>query len=136
MTVEEGSKPSLEELRHFGVKGMKWGLRRGSSDGGPGRLRSAAAQALTDESRRRATATQIGGKAGTFGYNFLRGLVIPSLPGTAKTAERQKAAAKRILSGKTKATDIIRVIGNLTPMDLYITTSLKPGARGYDGKKS
>lgn len=136
MIVEGEPKPSLEELRHFGVKGMKWGLRRGSSETGVGRVRAAAAQSLMDESRRRATASQIGGKAGTFGYNFLRGLIIPSIPGTAKTAERQKAAAKRILSGKTQAKDILRVLGNLTPADLFITTTLKPGARGYDGKKS
>lgn len=129
-------KPSPADLRHVGVKGMKWGIRRGSSETGVGRIRAAAAQSLLDESRRRASAAEIAGKPGTFAYNLARSIIIPSLPGTAKTAERQKAAAERILAGKTKASDILRVIGNLTPVDLFITTKPKTGARGYDGKKS
>jgi hypothetical protein len=32
--VGQEDKPSLEELKHFGVKGMKWGVHRSESSGG------------------------------------------------------------------------------------------------------
>ena len=142
----KGMRPE-DALIHFGVKGMQWGIRKGKSKTGVGRIRAASAQSLMDESRRRNTVAnpKRAGFVTRRAYGALRGSQF-NVPGaivggvrTASsqrtTARRQQAAAKRVLAGKTTASDLMRVLRNVTVADLIIKTSIKPGATGYDGTR-
>lgn len=122
-----------DDLAHFGVKGMKWGVRRGREKTGVGRIRGAAAQSLRDEARRRNTASKLGFLS-SHAYGLTKGNPLRGKRGQAKVARKQEEAAARILAGKTKARDLLRVLGQETLLfDLAVTTTVRPGARQQDG---
>lgn len=104
-----------EMLAHYGIVGMKWGIRRGKSKTGVSRVRAAAAQGLLDEARRRRTT----GSRRIVG-DFYSGR---SSHTQVSVAKKQEAAAKRILAGKQTTMDVLRAVRNTTLADLVITTT-------------
>lgn len=133
MNIVGQDKPSLDELAHYGIKGMKWGIRRGAEKSGIGRIRGAASQALMDEARRRNTASRLG-FAGSHVYGAFKGNPLRGKRGQARVARKQMAAAERVRTGKTKTMDFLRAAKNIRMLDLVITTTPRKGATGYDGK--
>ena len=113
-------KPSLDDISHFGVIGMKWGIRRSKAKSGVGIIRGAAAQSLQDSARRRRSATE--GRIKNAANNVIRGR-LRTRKGNRNTAAKQEAAAKRILAGQTTVRDFLRASGHLSPLDLGIATT-------------
>ena len=115
-------KPSLEEaLVHFGVIGMKWGIRKPPKGrgvvGGAGKIvRDASVQSLRDANFRRARRRNLGAR-------FVPGYSQLSKFNQANLARSQR----RIQTGQTRAIDVLRVSRHLTYGDLLIkTTPIKP----------
>lgn len=131
MKIYGEEKPSLDYIAHFGVKGMKWGVRRNAEKSGVGRIRGAAAQSLKDSARRRNTAARLGRVASLVAP---LGLMPHTRAGQRRIASRQQAAAQRILAGQTRVMDFLRVTRNMSVLDLAITTTPRRGATGYDGQ--
>ena len=118
-------KPATPEeaLAHFGVKGMQWGVRRSAKkSGGVGHIRGAASQSLFDAARRRRSAASSFGK--NLAYNAAAGR-IRTRKGNLKVAQRQEAAARRILAGKTTVKDFLRADAHMSLADLVIKTTPK-----------
>lgn len=113
-------KPSIEDLAHFGVVGMKWGVRRSEKKTGVGRVRAAAAQSLQDSARRRRSASK---NSFRNALNNVARVHLRTKKGNRKTAAKQEAAAKRILAGQTTVRDFLRASGHLNLLDLGITTT-------------
>lgn len=112
MQDEKPSTP-MAALAHFGVIGMRWGVRKGNK----GRLRAASAQGLRDAQFRKARRRHYG-----------MGIVNPTYGPVSKFNQRRLAASqKRIQEGKTRGWDVVRAARYLTVADLLIkTTPVKP----------
>lgn len=101
MTVQyDEGKPSLDELAHFGVKGMKWGTRRQKRLDRVSRVASGKGS-FTDKVRVFSTETS----PASFAYNG-------GLKGAAASRKRELAARKkRIQAGKASVADFLALHG-------------------------
>lgn len=121
MTFLDEEKPSLDELMHYGVRGMKWGVR---SSGGRARgvlldqnQRSTAILTRARENRAKGVLEKvdrtlaIGLSGGKKNYN-------QGLDHSLSLLAMQK---KRLETGRLSAGDILRLIGTTSPVDLLIS---------------
>lgn len=108
-------------LAHFGIKGMKWGVRRDST-GFKGRAKSAAIEKL--DNRITANKALASGKGKLRDYQsegFHRGIGALSKNRAAKTATKLEARKKRIETGKASVMDSIKAYGNVGLASLAIS---------------
>lgn len=116
-------KPSLEELAHYGIRGMKWGVRRGG-------LGDRFKGALADRNQQTtAILTRAREKRGaSVGERIGRGIGV-GLHGGTERYNRQvdkglgalKDQKKRLESGKLKVGDYLELIGTTTILDLMVS---------------
>lgn len=110
MRIVQDEKPSPDELAHYGVKGMRWGVRREGSLGE--RFKGALAdrnQRRTDRLNRKQPTTRMGK--------------------IAKEADLREAKAQRqrLKSGKLKVTDYLEMAGTVSVLDLMYKPSNSKG---------
>lgn len=124
-------------LEHYGVKGMKWGVRRaratkvvdsGLRGGRKERLIRGGAQKEQSRKARngkRVAAALLGGPPGLIAYNSL------SAPLNAKSSAKMKTQSARMLAGKTVAVSLLTTpLGGL----MYYQMSAKAPGYGLDKK--
>lgn len=104
-----------KELTHYGVKGMKWGVRKGRT--GDLHLR-----AMRNE-RVAAGKGSLVDKAVTLGGSSVANLVVNrGLKGeAARRAADKRGQIERLATGKAKATDIIRAYGTISVSSLALS---------------
>ena len=120
-------KPSLEEvLEHHGIKGMKWGVRRGG-------LRSRVKGAADDQFQRRITTARAVASGNAKGRDRLRSTLSTV---TGFTQSKKLAATRvsklekrqqRVAAGEAKVGDILSVIGHTSITDLAVSRRDKRG---------
>lgn len=118
-TVVGQDKPSLDELTHHGVKGMKWGVRNVARGTGQAyvdrhqpalqRLEKVASGTAGKGTKARVALTQV-----TVGQLATRGLKGAS----AKNAERLAGHLERVQSGHLKGKDILALYGGIRLSDI------------------
>jgi hypothetical protein len=101
-----------EDLKHYGVKGMKWGVRK---------ARTAQLDARASRNERVASGKgSLVDKAITLGGSSTARLVTSG--GLKKEAARRaadkRAQIERLGTGKAKVTDVLRAYGTVSVMDL------------------
>lgn len=104
-----------EALAHFGVIGMKWGVRRGGVKPSAlgKRVKDSSIQALRDAQFRKARRRK-----------YLPGHLVPGYNQVSRfNQKRLKGAEDRIKTGHTRAMDVLRVARYLTYADLFIKTT-------------
>lgn len=121
--IQDTDKPPLGELAHYGIRGMKWGVRRGG-------LRSRFKGALADRNQQHtAILTRARENRGaSVGERFGRRIGV-KLAGGADRYNKNvdsnlkvlKDQRKRIESGKLKALDILEGLTSVTIGDLVIS---------------
>lgn len=110
-----------EFLEHFGVKGQKWGVRRGKSKTGVSRARGA-----TIDRNDRMIANINASKAGTK-YKVSTKAVAAVIGKERQTANQNnmirdlKAQNKRLKTGELHVADRLKVIGGTSLFDLGIS---------------
>lgn len=116
VTFDEG-KPSLDELEHYGTKGMKWGVRKNSLRGQALNAKRSRLKALDPK---KATWRE---KVNTPGIKAMRegGYEKAALKRRKETIDRQA----RVLQGKAKASEVLREIGNLSLIDIANRKKMK-----------
>lgn len=106
------------ELIHYGVKGMKWGVRKahtGTLNKGASRLERVASGkgSLRD-------------KIGAAGTSSVYGLAKRGLKGnSAFRAEKLRAEEKRLATGKAKVRDVLRAYGSANLVTLALAAHKK-----------
>lgn len=115
MIVNDSDKPSLDELAHYGVKGMKWGTRRGITDVHLNKVNKITTR-LDKVADGTATRRQ---KIGTALYTPIPQLVTSGLKGSAKeNSEFLKGHASRVANGEKNARDFLMLYGSVSLTDL------------------
>jgi hypothetical protein len=113
MILNDVNPPLEDVVEHFGVRGMKWGVRKGPIIGG--RVRSATVQALRDKNlRKQRRQTQGVGR-------FIPGRNVVSRFNQKNLATTQK----RVANGETKARDILRILRADPVLDLVVKNEMK-----------
>jgi hypothetical protein len=126
-------KPDLSELAHHGVKGMKWGVRRGS-------LRERARGAVDDSFQRRIEGNRAIATGNAKARDRLRSAVttptgiIPSKTIAARRVRILEDRRARFSEGNATARDILAVVGHAGTSDLFISRRDKRGADVADTK--
>ena len=128
MTILNTEKPPLEDiLSHHGVKGMKWGVRRGG-------LGTRIRGAVNDSNQRRITtaravATGTSKPRDRFRSTFF---TFTGFTQSRKLAQRRvsvlEARDARIKAGHVKVGDILSQVGHVLPQDLVVSRLDKRGA--------
>jgi len=118
-------KPSLEDLAHHGVKGMKWGVRTG---GLRGRVRGAA----DDQFQRRITtanavATGTAKKRDVVRTVAFTGSHVTNKKLAARRVQVLQERQARVAKGEAKVGDILSVIGHTSVADLAVSRRDKRG---------
>lgn len=123
MIVGQDEKPSLEELAHYGIRGMKWGVRRG---GLGSRLRGS----LADKRQREVSVATRMRENRSKGLDEKLGRGITRVAAVTKnrfnkTLDKQiskkSAQMKRLESGRLKAVDVLAIVGHLSLPALVIS---------------
>lgn len=110
--LSEEEKPSLDELAHFGVKGMKWGVKKAYTE----RITK-----KTDRFDRVASGKgSFGDKARTLATTSTHDLAAGrGLKGAASIrSARDKAHLDRINNGHAKLKDVLRMVGTVSNRDI------------------
>ena len=116
MILGEDQKPSLEDLAHFGVKGMQWGKRRGLTD-------------VHNEKVTKAIAinSRVASGKGSFGDKFkvAQTTTLPRLVANnglkgvaAKNTKLLEEHQARIANGQKKIRDMLAIYGGASVGDL------------------
>lgn len=119
VTFDEG-KPSLEDLEHYGKKGMKWGVRK----------KGLASQAIAAKTARLKSLdpkkANLAEKMHVSGLQAIRagGVNKAALKNRKKIIDRQT----RVVEGKAKALEVLREVGSVSLLDIA-TRNQKPPAR-------
>ena len=120
--IAQDAKPPLDELAHYGIKGMKWGVRRG---GLVSRFKGAMADrnqqqtailTRARENRGASVGERLGRRIGVKLVGEKR--YNKNLESNLKGLKDQR---KRIESGKLKALDILEGLSTVTIGDLLIS---------------
>jgi hypothetical protein len=118
--VTQQKNPPRDDLTHYGVKGMHWGVRKGRT----GRLNVRAAR---DERVASGTGS-LRDKAVTLAGTTTYGLV-KSRGGLKKDAARRaankRAQIERLSTGKSKVTDLLRAYGTTSYLKIARSTHTK-----------
>lgn len=111
MIVGEKKKPSLDEqtLAHFGVKGMRWGVRRQSSPSGN-----------SGPSRKQARQLK----------NNVRNAQIDKARAAVAKRQQEEALALQIKSGKERVAHILAGVGAVSAVVLLSTIKARSDLRG------
>lgn len=112
MPYSGNEKPSIEDLEHYGVKGMKWGVRKVHND-------------RVNASRK--TLDKVASGKGSFREKLrvvdnskVYDLATKGIKGTAKLhSEQLKQHQDRLNNGKATTMDKIAMYGNLSPLDIH-----------------
>lgn len=116
-------KPSLEELSHYGIVGMKWGRRKGGlGERFKGALADHNQQATAiltrmKEGRGKHLDEKIAGAYAT-ATHLGRGRRNKAID---KRLGDLKAQRERLDKGKLKVRDILDIIGNVSTIDLFVS---------------
>lgn len=103
--------PPGDELAHYGVKGMRWGVRKART----GDLNAKASR----HERVAAGKGSLTDKAVTLGGSSLYNLARRGLKGeAARRGRNERAQIERLATGKAKATDILRAYGTVSVYSL------------------
>jgi hypothetical protein len=107
-----------DELIHYGVKGMKWGVRKAHT----GNLNKAASRLERVASGNGSLRDKIGAASTSSVY----GLAKRGLKGnSAHRAEKIRAAEKRLATGKAKVGDILNAYGSANLITLALAAHKK-----------
>jgi hypothetical protein len=121
--LNDPDKPTAEELAHYGIRGMKWGVRKGG-------LGSRVRGALADHDQQniaRLTRMKEGRSIGP-GEKLGRAATVVGNFGTkrankdlSKQITKLEAQKKRAETGKLKARDILTFVGKVNLGDLIVS---------------
>jgi hypothetical protein len=116
-------KPYLEELRHYGTKGMKWGTRRGSLGS---RLKGGLADRNHNTSVRltrirEGRAIGVGEKLDSAVSTALSGGKTRRNKNIDKQLNALKAQRERLKKGKLKTGDILEIAGSVPIGSLFVS---------------
>ena len=111
--LNEVNPPLEEALEHFGVRGMKWGIRKQPII--KGGFRRSVAESLRDKNLKKQRRQTQG---------VLR--FVPGRNVVSRFNQKNIAATqKRVENGQTKARDILRILRTTMYFDLFITSTPK-----------
>lgn len=118
-----------DHFEHFGVGGMKWGIRKGKSQTGISRARGSLIDRnnLMKSNIRKAQSGQKYKISVAIGRKFVGEK--KQKENWAKFTKDLNSQNKRVRSGKLKAKDHLAVIGGTAIVDLFITTRQKDSRR-------
>lgn len=108
-----------KELTHYGVKGMKWGVRKART----GQLNTRASR----NERVASGKGSLGDKVVTLAGSSTARLVTSGglKKEAARRAKNKRAEIERLATGKAKVTDILKSYGTVSALDLAVAARKK-----------
>lgn len=117
--TDVGSMSIEEALTHFGVKGMKWGVRKGKSETGISRFNAAKIQSNDRLIRANQKALEKRAKS------RVARIIYSSDKKIGKNVAKLEASNERIRAGERKIQDILNVHSTVGYTDLFFTKTPK-----------
>lgn len=116
--MTQQKNPPRGDLTHYGVKGMKWGVKKGRT----GDLHVKASR----HERVAAGKGSLRDKAVTLGGSSVYNLAARGLKGeAARRGRNERAQIERLATGKAKATDILKAYGTTSVYSVVGSTRKK-----------
>jgi len=110
--LDQNDKPTLDDVVHYGVRGMKWGTRRAYASRQQRGVDILNKVASGTANKRQKVAVAVSSSS----HDLIRG---KSLKGAAsRKAAREQEHLDRVLNGKLKARDVLTMVGRVSFHDI------------------
>jgi hypothetical protein len=119
MTHPRGENPQSDELTHYGVKGMRWGVRKART----GDLNVRASRLERVASGKGSLVDKAVTLGGSTAFNLARSRGLKNE--AARRAKNYRGQIERLSTGKAKVTDILKAYGTVSVYSLAAAANKK-----------